>query len=108
MREKKAAGRRKWDAGILPSFLLFLAEIVILAVAIVLSYRAHGEAGLWIALFALALLAAAVAGIVVSARAIRRRSEPAGWIRLLCALHVVQLLLVFGLYGLGAAQLLAA
>ena len=66
-----------------------------------LSYQSHGEAGLWIALFGIALLAAAAAGIFVSVRAIRHRSEPAGLIRLLCIMHLVQVILVIGLYALG-------
>ena len=105
MEERRLVKRKQWDSGILPSFLLFLAEIFLLITFIVISFYAHGDAGVWIGAAAFVLFILAVIGIVVSVKAIRKRSEPAGMIRLLCGMHILMLLNLIGIYVLGILEL---
>lgn len=106
MEEKKLVKKKQWDAYILPSFLLFLLEVTVLAAFFIISYRAHGDAGIWIGIGALLLLMIAIAGLTLSVKGIRRRSEPAGLIRLLCGMHGLMIVTLIGIYGLGAMELL--
>lgn len=98
--------KKKWDWGILPSFGILVSEILVWILLFVLSYRAEGQAGLWLGLLGLAEFAAAITGIVISTKAVRRRSEPAGLARVLLLLHILLALVVVGFYVLGLVQLL--